>query len=278
MEGYRDPFRGIKVIFAPERTKRPHEGDKDFVCPFCPGNEDLTPPEILRLGDPWRIRVFPNKYPFAEIHEVIVESPDHTSDIDNFSVEHTEDIIRVWMERMKFYRERDYTLLFRNYGKFSGASILHPHSQLVSLIFVPDIPMREAEVLRSEKCLLCNFEKNFFHLGKDILIGVPKVSSHPREFWIFPREHIKNFYDQHGIRDLSEILIKSVRFIKMFWGITDYNIIVHSAPRDFDYHWHIEVIPRKGHLAGFEFGTGVFINHHLPRRIYEDLKGYLTCI
>ena len=124
--------------------------------------------------------------------------------------------------------------------------------------------------------MLCNFEENFFHLGEDILIGVPEVPSHPREFWIFPREHLRNFYDFEKTEGLAEILIKSVRLVKQIWGITSYNIIVHSAPRDLDYHWHIEIIPRKGYLAGFEFGTGIFINHHLPERVYEDLKAYLS--
>jgi len=277
LEDRRDPFRGIRVIFAPERVKRPHEGDKDFICPFCPGNENLTPPEVLRVGDKnWRIRVFPNKYPFAEIHEVIVESPDHLSDIDEFSVEHMGEIIRVWMDRMKFYGEREYTIVFRNYGKISGASILHPHSQLVSMNFIPDIPRREAEVLKFGNCMLCNFEENFLHVGGDIIIGVSKVPLHPREFWIFPREHIRNFYEFERIGDLAGTLIKAVRFVKGILGIGDYNLIIHSAPRGFDYHWHIEVIPRRGYLAGFEFGTGVFINHHPPERVFEKLKGYLS--
>lgn len=272
----RDPFRGITVIFAPERVKRPHEGDGDFVCPFCPGNESLTPPEVLRVGNEnWRIRVFPNKYPFAEIHEVIVESPDHLSDIDQFSVEHMEEVIKVWMERMRFYRENAYTIVFRNYGKISGASILHPHSQLVSLNFVPDIPAKELEVLREGKCLLCNVEENFLYLGEDIILGVPRIPSHPRELWIFPRGHIKNFYDFENTRDLAEVMIKSVKFIKEVFGIRDYNMIIHSAPKGFDYHWHIEIIPRKGYLAGFEFGTGIFINHHPPEKIFESLKVYL---
>ncbi len=75
----RNPITGAPVLLAPERLLRPHAlgGDEEIVCPFCPGNEPETPPEIWRDGDPWSIRVFPNKYPAADRHEIVVETAVH---------------------------------------------------------------------------------------------------------------------------------------------------------------------------------------------------------
>ncbi len=140
-----DPVRKKVSILATERTLRPHEGDKNFVCPFCPGNENLTPPEILRIEKDglWIIRVVPNKYPFCETHEVIIESPDHRSDIDSLDIGHMENILGVWKLRLKHHSGKNFVLIFRNYGKLAGASIAHPHSQLVALDFIPEVPKSE---------------------------------------------------------------------------------------------------------------------------------------
>ncbi|MEO0139561.1 MAG: DUF4931 domain-containing protein [candidate division WOR-3 bacterium] len=278
MEGFKDPIREKFVIFAPERTKRPNEWKGGFVCPFCPGNEGLTPPEISRVEEngEWIIRVFPNKYPFSKHHEVIVEHREHYADIDGYDVGHMERVLGVWMKRLMYYSERPYTIIFRNYGQLAGASILHPHTQLVSLDFVPEIPLKESGNLNIEKCVLCNAEENFYiaHNG-ELIVGVPKIPFYPMEFWIFPKNHQREFYSFKNLRVLADIMIKSIRFVKEGLKVGDYNIILHSAPLNTDYHWHIEVIPRKGYMAGFEFGTGINVNHHQAEKLFEILKGFL---
>ncbi len=271
----RDPIRNKVSLLSEERAKRPHEKkDRNFVCPFCPGNEHLTPPEIKRVGDErWEIRVVPNKYPFSKIHEVIIESYEHDSDFDRYTLEHTVEIVKVWKDRLMEHRNEIYTVLFRNFGVLAGASIMHPHSQLVSLDFIPEIPYNESRSLSRKDCALCRYREFFVPVYEDdIVVAIPKTQYYPMEVWIFPREHIRRFEDSPMDRDIARYLIKVIASLKNELNMSDYNLILHSSPKDTDYHWHIEILPRKGQFAGFELATGVNVIHYDSLCIRNSLR------
>jgi UDPglucose--hexose-1-phosphate uridylyltransferase len=119
-----NPITGERVLFAPERAARRNAfgDDSDERCPFCPGHESDTPPEVARLGrsmtDPWRVRVFPNKYPPTGGAEVIVESPRHEESFA--SVEHAENVVSMYVERCRAHADAAYVSLFKNEGHARG--------------------------------------------------------------------------------------------------------------------------------------------------------------
>ena len=129
------------VILSPQRFSRPEDETisiaKKRVCSFCAGSEHLTPPEVLRFGGGekdktgWKVRVIPNKYPITDIHEVIIHSPDDKKDIEELSNDAVSLIFKAYRERYNFYKKRGHVLIFGNHGSHAGASLSHPHSQLV---------------------------------------------------------------------------------------------------------------------------------------------------
>ncbi len=261
---------------APARRERPHEDrDRDFVCPFCPGNEHLTPPEIERVpdGKGWRVRVVPNKYPILPIHEVVVDAPEHDSDLDTMDEGHLNLLMDVWARRIKAHSNKNYALLFRNYGRGSGASIVHPHTQLVAMDVVPEVVLREVSSLSGDGCLLCR------GYGKRVLecsgyaVVVPEVQTLPYEVWIHPVEHRREF---NPSPPFGRLLSSVVRVLKREFGVRDYNLVLHQAPKGYDYHWHLEVLPRMGRFAGFELGTGMRVVHYDPEEFVGKFAGIIA--
>jgi len=261
----RDPLRGIWVITSPERRKRPHEDrDRGFVCPFCPGNEHLTPPEIYRVPggkDGWTVRVVPNRYPITDVHEVIVDSPDHDADLDTMDERHVNVLVEVWRERLEALRNHTYVLLFRNYGHGAGASIMHPHTQIVALDVVPDVVLREVENLRGPECVLCGMYGRKAFISGGYVVNVPEVQTVPYEVWIHPLSHKRRF---SPAPPFGKLLSATVRALKREFNVRDYNLVLHQAPEGCDYHWHLEILPRMGRFAGFELGTGMRVVHYDP--------------
>ncbi|MFQ5904165.1 MAG: galactose-1-phosphate uridylyltransferase, partial [Candidatus Binatia bacterium] len=211
----KDPIMGRWVIIATERAKRPNdygvapEKIMEGFCPFCPGNEDKTPPEILAyrpdgtLPDTtgWTLRVFSNKFPALRIegemgkrgegiydrmngigaHEVIVESPNHRDVLSTLSAKAMEDVIWAYRDRMMDLR-RDlrlrYIMIFKNHGAAAGASLQHTHSQLIAL---PVVPKRVTEELAgafdyyqySERCVFCDIINQEQNEGTRIIYENP---------------------------------------------------------------------------------------------------------
>lgn len=284
------------VIIAPTRSTRPHEEDKDIdalklqkqkeeenpkqngyhsseKCPFCFGHEDRTPPEIYRWGkngpnDPeWRVRVVPNKYPITDIHEVIIHSPDHILDIPTFPIEQVEVLLRVYKERFNALREKGQVIIFNNVGEASGASLQHPHSQVVV------VPRQiNIDVLTIEPV------ENVIVESGNYIAWAPDFSQWPWEVWIASkfctqREHQKSqacFFG--GIRDenineFAGILQDMIqRLIKRFPTMS-YNFYIHPGQC-----WYLRLIPRLVRRAGFELGTGLNVNIIDPADVAEDLR------
>lgn len=265
------------VIIAPARIKRPHDNtaSRDIVgeCVFCPGNEVENPLELFRVGgldtdSNWRIRVIANKYPITDFHEVIIHSPDHNADIDTMPLEQVKLILATYRQRYNYHTENHngQVMIFNNHDIHAGASIKHPHSQLVvvprqiNLDIVPREPTQNIAAETGSFIAYC-----------------PDFSQWPYEIWLAPKV-IKPSPSTYGeitdeeINDLAQLLQKTLSFIhRKFSGDTPlmkqpmekndetgdvpYNYYIYHGP-----DWYLRIIPRLIHRAGFELGTGLSVN------------------
>jgi UDPglucose--hexose-1-phosphate uridylyltransferase len=314
----RDPITGEWVIIASERAKRPDDfaararssdNDDALACPFCPGNESMTPPEILAFRHPgsqrdgagWWVRVVPNKYPALAVegdlnkrglgmydwmngvgaHEVIIETPDHTRHLARMDVRQIEDVLWAYRARyldLKKDPRLKYILVFRNHGRVSGASLGHPHSQLVATAMVPGEVASEIEGARRyesyrDRCVYCDILRQEVAEGNRLvaqneyfLSFEPYASKYPFETWIMPKRHCPSFaaISAQEQAAFAAMLGETLRRVDLCLDDPPYNYTLHTAPCDSDerpdFHWHLEIFPRLTIAAGFEMGTGIYIN------------------
>jgi len=323
----KDPIIGRWVIISTERGKRPsnigHTEKKisPKACPFCPGNESATPPEVVAYrkdgSEPnrpgWSLRVVSNKYPALIIegnltrepegiydrmngigaHEVIIETPRHDCDLADLSIPEIRDVLWSYRDRcLDLQRDHrfKYILIFKNHGEAAGASVEHSHSQLIA---TPIIPKRVAEELLGakkyqdykERCIFCDIirqeivdQKRIVSETDSFVAFEPYASRFPFETWLMPKAHIANYIeteiDMH--EEMAGILRDVLMRLKIGLADPAYNYILHTAPvgneyREF-YHWHIEIIPKLTRVAGFEWGTGFYINPTRPEDAAKFLK------
>ncbi len=238
-----DPTTKEWVIFATERAKRPHdfvkhgfprEGERSkATCPFCPGNETSTPPEIFVLrkneSSPWSVRVVSNKFAalvpggtiehkkvgsiYREMegvgaHEVIIETPEHEQTLALLPETQILDVLRAYQERYRRLREEGWAkliLIFRNHGESAGTSLEHPHSQVIATPVVPKDIRRKYEVATTYyddtgRCLYCDVLQDETALRERLIIDTeqfvvfhPFASKFPFETWIGPKKHQPSF-------------------------------------------------------------------------------------
>jgi len=323
----KDPVIGRWVIIATERAKRPSDfhltkvEQRGGFCPFCPGNESSTPPEVLAYrpgpaqpnGPGWTLRVVPNRFPALMIegglhregdgiydkmsgigaHEVIIEGPDHRSSLVSLSEKEVEDILWAWRDRIVDLR-RDtrfrYVLIFKNHGEAAGASLEHSHSQLIALPIVPRRVRDEMEGAKrhfdsKERCIFCDIlrqEKKdhvrIVYENEEMLVVAPWAPRSPFETWILPKGHLSNFEDgkKSDFRGLANALRSTLRRLDAALDSPPYNFILHTAPLHERalpyYHWHIEIVPTLTKVAGFEWGSGFYINPTPPEEAAEFLR------
>ena len=316
-----NPLTGRWVTVAAERAARPGElisrqlpveSEPGRICPFCPGNEEATPPELESYGPngTWLVRVVPNLFPAFEgndplrvqnlgpvftqamasgVHEVLVLSPDHASSWAELDDKHAGLAMAAIRDRMEDHARRAtvrYTQAIVNMGREAGASLEHPHGQLLGIPFVPgEIAEEEAGFRRfTGECLLCTImeaELQADHrvvLDDDrVLVICPFWSGAPYEMLVIPRTHEVHLEDTapadvvavgRGIRDALALLRSKV-------GDCAYNLVFHTAPHHHEgpFHWHVHIVPRLTSLAGFEQGTGVMINIVAPELAARHLTG-----
>jgi len=332
-----DPIQKRWVIIACERGRRPDDFPRQEeplpggFCPFCEGNEGKTPPEIRAIrrngsgpNQPgWEIRVVPNKFPALRIeggldrkglgaydrmngvgaHEVIIETPQHDLNMADAPIQHLEKVIRMYRERLvdllRDFRFK-YILIFKNYGAAAGASLSHPHTQLIA---TPVTPLTLAQELTSakehyqdkERCLFCDLIQQELESGERIVVSgeqfiamTPFASRFPFEIFLAPRNHHHSFAEisddmlHHLAATLKEVLLR----IKRCLSDPPYNFLIHTIPNvrarpkrasywdtiEVDFHWHIELIPRLTRIAGFEWGTGFYINPTAPEEAAKYLR------
>jgi UDPglucose--hexose-1-phosphate uridylyltransferase len=256
------PITGDPIGFAPERASRPGAfvgGEDTERCPFCPGNESDTPPAIAAVGDPWRVRVFRNKYPSVEDAEVIVESAQHGATFDRIG--HAQDAVRMVVDRYGAHAQAAHVSLFKNEGPGAGTSIPHIHSQVNPLPFVPPRVAREGEAFdRAKRCPLC--ETLVAHVIRETSSFTwlaPAASWMPYQQWIVPKRHIAEMstFEESEIAELA-VLLQSASKAMLTLG-NSYNWIFMNYARRVSAHCYVELFPRITALGGFELGTGTFV-------------------
>ncbi len=272
-----DPVSGRLSLIAPERGQRPtdfripeEEEIENVRCPFCPENEELTPPETLRLStgegpSSWQVRVVPNRYPalrpdadngagdpFHRLtpglghHEVIIETPEHGKSLENFSPEELDLVFRAFVLRAEAFLQEGrwrYALFFKNRGRRAGASLSHSHSQLMALPFIP--PLLEQELARAEafhtetgECLFCQLvEKEtsgprLIFESENFVAFQAFAPRQPLETWIVPKPHGLDFLTlrEDLRREFCESLLRVLRLLERTLPGLPYNFFLHLEP------------------------------------------------
>ncbi|MFA6016825.1 MAG: hypothetical protein WC744_01930 [Patescibacteria group bacterium] len=249
---------------------------KPFRCPFCLGNEEDTPPEIYRIGDGevnkpgWQVRVFANLFPITEIHEVVVHSPDHEKNVEDFSLVQVENILKTYINRFNFLKSKGKVFIFHNYALISGASLVHPHSQIT--VVPNEIP---TETLSAQPIV------NIVEQVGEFVSYCPEYSEWAYEVWITQIKNeelrIKNFenIDETQVKNLAKILQSSIQKLKK---IHDGNSHYSKKPFGYNYYispgdsWYLRIIPRFMERAGFELSTGIMVNSVEAKKASEELK------
>jgi UDPglucose--hexose-1-phosphate uridylyltransferase len=324
----KDAVTGRWVIISTDRRKRPNDFRLEPAkviggeyCPFCPGREEMTPPEVLAFrqngGAPnkpgWDLRVVPNKFPALQVegnldregeglfdrmngigaHEVIIETPEHKKTFSTMSEPEIERVLWAYRERVLDLK-RDirfrYILVFKNHGAPAGATLEHSHSQLIALPIVPDYVREEIEGARrhftaKERCVFCDIirqetaaGRRIIHENVDIVALSPYAPRFPFETWLLPRSHGARFEDapRQQYESLARMLKTVLTRMDRALETPSYNMIIHSLPfseqaTEF-YHWHVEIIPKLTRTAGFEWGTGFYINPTSPEEAAQVLR------
>ena len=295
------------AIISPDREKRPKQKKgKKKICPFCPGNEDLTPPEKFSIGDPWQLRSIPNKFfalsPKTDLkksggfltnmngygfHEVLIESRKHKAKMRNFSDEHLFNVLNTYKKRVNVLNKKDkieHVFVFRNYGKDAGASLPHPHSQIIAFPFVPTLIKQEIKKSKkyfsnNNSCIFCDIlkkerKKRRIYSNNSFVAIAPYASICHGEVWILSKDHTSSItqFDKKKLTDLAEILKKVLKGLGKYFKNPSYKYFLHmSKPNDY-YHFHIEIYPKITHRGGVEDGSGVYINELSPEKLASDLK------
>lgn len=263
------PITGEPILYAPGRADRPNAFGRDDSdpCPFCPGNESLTPAEISHVGEPWRVRVFPNKYPAAPGHEVIVESNRHDATFE--SLDNAAEVVAMYVDRYRAHADASYVSLFTNSGERAGASIDHVHSQLLPVPFIPPRIERHLAAFASGRCPLCGNVGTVIEENQSFARVVPAAAQHAYEQWIVPKRHQADFtsLDAGAMSAMLQTAIHAARNIA-----PAYNVLFMNFPARTTAHFYIDVFPRMTSIAGFELGTGTFIDIIDPATAVRRLR------
>jgi UDPglucose--hexose-1-phosphate uridylyltransferase len=331
----RDPVVGRWVIISTERSRRPSDFPPTpsvpqgaGPCVFCPGQESRTPEEILAVRPPgsapngpgWDLRVVPNKFPALRIegeleptgdgvydrmngigaHEVIIETPNHGASLAALPVAKVVTVLEAWRQRMVDLQKDprfEYVSVFKNHGEAAGASLEHPHSQLIATPMVPMMVEQELEgSLRhfrmKKRCIWCDIIHQEMQgkarglgrliLGEGGFVALcPYAPRFPFETWILPEGHRSSYEDAEGMDSeaLARLLGEVLRRMNSVLGDPAWNLSLHSSPLKTPtldhFHWHIEISPKLTKVAGFEWGTGFFINPTPPEEAARYLRASL---
>jgi len=319
---------GEWVIIAPERRQRPDDYSRSRLssdeqqethsatCPFCKGNEAMCKEPVYEIveGKDWLLRVIPNIYAAVStqvdpkrvreglhlkaggygIADVLIESPLHNADLSSLSMRQIEEIIKAYRYR---YNEMsndpsiNIVNIFRNHGASAGASLKHPHSQIIGCLVAPPHVTDQIDYAKHEyntwgTCVYCAMiedelaqQLRMVQETQHFVAFCPYASKSPYEIRIFPKRHCSVFgsINAEEEADMAQILKVVLQRLKLLLGDPDYNFYIRSVTTcdglvQF-YHWYLTIIPRTSHFAGFELGTGIYINTSSPEICAEELRG-----
>ena len=327
-----DPLQGEWVIVSSVRSERPNEFASSQLahaaCPFCPGEEHRTPDEIAArhtADGAWRLRVVPNKFPalccgdasppknhglyrnlpgFGS-HEVVIETPRHVSAVHERPLNEIEILLQMYAERVEaLYAnpQLHYVSVFRNCGAAAGASLAHPHSQIIGLDQLPPLVARKLAASHDHyrehrRCLLCEITgaevqagDRLLYLDDHCVAFCPPASRFPYQILLTTRTHNHDFSatGPEDLRALANALRTLVGYLHERLDAPAYNWLLHTATNparaagaaraaaedDVEEHCHtyIEIFPRQTRVAGFEWSTGFFINPVPPELAARTLR------
>src|SRR6266404_4888290 len=218
-------------------------------------------------------------------HEVIIETPDHNQTLSTLSEKRIEDVLWAFRDRvldLKQDKRFKYILIFKNHGEAAGASLEHAHSQLIALPILPKQVVEELEGGKEyyrykERCIFCDIirqemdnEVRVVAENQDFVTLAPYAPRFPFETWLLPKRHESAFENSpsHLYENLAAALKSVLIRVDVVLAKPAYNLVIHTSPvsettNDY-YHWHIEIMPKLTKMAGFEWGTGFYINPTPP--------------
>ena len=326
-----NPITKQWVLIAPGRAKRPEDfrtysvsyglPELDHTCVFCPGNEGKNPDlcdDVCRIpnNSDWQIRVIPNKYKSLDQtkvyqnrefyhsragygdHEVIVTRK-HNEPPAMQSAQLVQQTLKVFQDRIKEISkdpEIQYVQIFHNHGRDAGASLIHPHYQIMATPMVP--PHIHAEMKgcyhyyqTNHHCIYCDIIKEEVRMKDRIvyeddyfIVMSAYASRSPFETWILPKRHQARFEAMSDIEmlHLSHVLKKVLGTLYVKLADPSLNYYIHTMPKareqhliqeERSYHWHLTIFPRLTIWAGFEYGTGIPVNPMPPEETAKFLRG-----
>ena len=260
----------------------------------------------------WQLRVIPSKFPALDhcngatleeqrgiyermhgvgAHEVIIETPEHGKSLARLDAEQVELVLRAYRERYIALREDprlQYILIFRNHGKVAGASIEHGHSQIIATPAIPKLAWDKIHGVQqyeeyTGRCVYCDILKAELREGERLVCTndsfvsfAPYASRYPFETWIVPRERNAHFtaITEQQMHDLAAVLKETLLCLDLCLDDPPYNFMLLTTDFSENFHWHLEIIPRLTIAAGFELGTGIYINVVPP----EDAAAHLRAV
>jgi UDPglucose--hexose-1-phosphate uridylyltransferase len=322
------------VIIAGDRHGRPRDFSRHTEtasdvenCPFEPGNESQTPPEIDAIRpegadrSDWSVRVVPNKYSALSpeenelsesesnfpqrkgigSHEVIVESREHRTTLGGIPPDQMNRVLKMYRRRFETLLEDDrfnYVQFFRNEGPEAGASMRHPHSQILALPLVPSSVRERLRISadffsENDHCIVCDqierersAAERVLEVTEQFLVFCPYASRFPYETWFVPRGHDHDFrnLNQDQRNELAQLLPYWANRLAKSADSPPFNLIIHTVPgRNADpsdrppigdhFHWFFRLVPRMKRMAGLELATRTHINTVPPERAADELKG-----
>lgn len=308
-----DWMNNDRVILAEDRSKRPMdnakcEDDKEITeeyepkCPFCRGNESSTPNETFKIdkNNQWVARSTNNKYPIVDnksqdiygLHEVMIDTYRHNGNFYNMSEEEFKNMFRMYKHRYnEFVKEEnvEYVSIFKNFLRRGGASLDHPHSQIISISLVPPDVQNELMVAKdyyntNKSCLYDDIIKNEIKHNERVvndsskfLVIVPYTTRYTGEVRILFKEKIR-FEDMDNIHidELSKIFSKLFKNLYNEDGYSPFNIYIHTHPVNIEcdkyFNAHIHIVPRKYSYGGFELSTGMYVSSIKPEEFTQKIK------
>lgn len=321
-----DPVSGQWVIIASNRAQRPNDFQTSVNrppstdCPFCYGNEELTPREIAvyQSGEKngrWNTRVFANKYPavtendgvnheinvgpyrkgdFWGHHEVIVESPDHKTSFSQLCDDESDCAFKAYRDRIAEFASNPvlkHAMLFKNCRPEAGASIEHLHSQILCTSVTTEKVMRR--INRARQYFQANRQDVIssiveFEMGEQVRVIAesenyvaycPFASRFGYQTSIAPKQRGNRFFElsDEEVFELGRFVRNMVVKLEACLPQAAYNVLLHIAPFDVSadayYQWHVEFFPRLANPAGYEWGTGCWINPVAPEIAAKELRG-----
>lgn len=226
-------------------------------------------------------------------HEVVIETPDHMATLSTMDERQVAELLWAFRDRvldLKKDKRLRYVMLFKNHGEAAGATLEHPHSQIIALPVVPKRVQEELDGARKyfefkERCVYCDILRQDLKDSDRVILETdefaavaPFASRFPFETWLLPRRHESHFENirEAEVANLAWVLRNVLRKMDRVLEKPAFNLIVHSAPvqesTSEHYHWHIEIIPKLTRVAGFEWGTGFYINPTPPEEAARFMR------